>query len=103
MDPISIEALRVRKKLSHYPSLQATVDDEAQAEELRETRFYLHYFLALPSKQSLVLGNINTHQFLNRHPAAPSLVPRSPCSSLLVASPHPYSSRAEVNNLHVWQ
>jgi len=48
---------------------EVTVDDEARAEELRETR----------------------------HPAAASLVPRSPCSSLLVASPHPYSSRAEAS------
>jgi len=43
--------------------------DEPQAEELRETR----------------------------HLATASLVPRSPCSSLLVASPHPYSSRAEAS------
>jgi len=48
---------------------EVTVDDEAQAEELRETR----------------------------HPATASLVPRSPCSSLLVASPHPYSLRAEAS------
>jgi len=48
---------------------EVTVDDEAQAEELRETRY----------------------------PAAASLVPRSPCPSLLLASPHPYSSRAEAS------
>ena len=59
MDPVFIEVLRLRTKLSHHPSLQVTVDDEAQAEELRETRFYLHYFLALPCKPSLALGNIN--------------------------------------------
>jgi len=51
------------------PKAEVTVDDEAQAEELRETRY----------------------------PAAASLVPRSPCPSLLVASPHPYSSRAEAS------
>ena len=61
-----------------------------------------HYFLALPSKPSLALGNFNTHQLLNRHLATASLVPRSPCSSLLVASPHPYSSRAEVNDWKCW-
>jgi len=49
--------------------VEVTVDDEAQAEELRETRY----------------------------PVTASLVPRSPCSSLLVASPHPYSSRAEAS------
>ena len=54
--------------------------------------------LALPSILSLVLGNINAHQLLTRYPAAASLVPRSPCPSLLVASPHPYSLRAEVDN-----
>ena len=43
-----------------------------------------------------------THQLLNRHLATASLVPRSPCSSLLVASPHPYSSRAEVNDWKCW-
>jgi len=48
---------------------EVTVSDEAQAEELREIR----------------------------HIATASLVPRSPCSSLLVASPHPYSSRAEAS------
>jgi len=48
---------------------EVTVDEDAQAEELRETR----------------------------HLATATLVPRSPCSSLLVASPHPYSSRAEAS------
>ena len=41
MDPVFIKALRLRTKLSHHPPLQVTVD-EAQAEELRETRFYQH-------------------------------------------------------------
>ena len=47
MIPVFIEAMRVRTKLSHHPSLQVTVDEEAQAEELRETRFYLHYYFGL--------------------------------------------------------
>ena len=47
MDALFIEVLRVRTKLSHHPSLQVTVVEEAQAEELRETRFYLHYYFGL--------------------------------------------------------
>ena len=34
-------------KIDHHPSLQVTVDEDAQAEELRETRFFLHYCFGL--------------------------------------------------------